>query len=113
MKCVIAWVLTLLALRTGMLALAKEAPRVALLFISRAEMPLETVWKEFFRSVKGLRPPPLSTEQWNGVMEHQKVKKVTQRLKEAGHFSANSLFQDRACVDNGVILVRARLFLCT
>ena len=101
------WVTAVLALMgDSLLAVAQEVPRVALLFISRGEMPLETIWREFFRSVQGLKPPPLSTEQWNGVMEEQRVDTVTRRLKNAGQFSPNSLFQDRACVDNAAILVR-------
>lgn len=109
---VFLWVLTLLLLRTSLDAVAEEIPRVALLFISRAEMPLESIWREFFRSVHGLVPPPLSSEQWSGVMERQRVQEVAERLKNAGQLSANSLFQFRPCVDNGIILVRSA-FECT
>jgi hypothetical protein len=40
-------------------------------------------------------------------MEQRRVEAITQQLKEAGSFSSNTLFQDRACVDNAAILVRA------
>lgn len=112
MVCGAAWICALLAMNASLLAVAQQVPRVALLFISRAEMPLETLWREFFRSVQNLTPPVLSPQQWDGVMEKDRVEAVTQQLRKAGHFSANGLFQDRACIDNAVILVRDPVHSC-
>ena len=80
-------------------------PRVALLFITRADMPLERVWQEFFRSVEGLRPPALTESQLSDVMEEDRVRAVGDKLRAVGRFSQNMLLRERDCVDNAVILV--------
>lgn len=103
-------VLALLAGSLGMLASGAgkhsgETPRVALLFASRGDMPLEPVWNQFLHSVKGLRPPALSEQQWKEVMEDERVEGIKRRLHEVGHFTANSVLQDKACADNVVIKV--------
>jgi hypothetical protein len=85
---------------------ASRTPRVALLFASRGEMPLEPVWLQFFSSVKGLRPPALSDQQWREVMEDERVEGIKRRLHEVGRFTANSVLQNRTCADNVAIKVR-------
>ena len=88
-------------------------PRVALLFITRAHMPLERVWHEFFRSVEGLRPPALWASQLADVMEDKRVLDVEQKLRNVGSFSQNTLLRDQDCVDNAIILVRLLWQLAT
>jgi hypothetical protein len=87
-------------------AASSATPRVALLFASRGDMPLETVWRTFFSSVKGLRLPDLSQEQWQDVMEVQRVADVTEKLKDAGSFTATDTVSKSWCTDNNMIKVR-------
>lgn len=84
----------------------RRTPRVALLFASRGEMPLEPVWTQFLKSVEGLRPPALSDQQWKEVMEDERVEGIKRRLHEVGRFTPNSILQNRSCADNVVIKVR-------
>lgn len=84
-----------------------ETPRVALMFASRGPMPLEDVWKQFLGSVQGLRPPPLSQEQWNEVMQEHKVREVERRIRRVGQFTPNSIVSNKTCVVNSDIMVRA------
>lgn len=85
---------------------AGQTPRVALLFASRGDMPLEPVWNQFLSSVKGLRPPVLSDQQWKEVMEDERVEGITRRLHEVGRFTSNNVMHNRTCADNVVIKVR-------
>ena len=89
-----------------------RTPRVALLFASRGDMPLEPVWNQFLHSVKGLRPPALSQQQWKAVMEDERVEGIKRRLHEVGHFTANRILQDQVCADNVVIKVRGSSVQC-
>lgn len=85
-----------------------ETPRVALMFASRGPMPLEDVWKQFLGSVRGVRPPALSAEQWTEVMQENKVAEVERRIRRVGQFTPNSLVSNKTCVDNRDIMVRVR-----
>lgn len=106
------WILAVLLLVGALLRDVKakgwdsgRTPRVALLFASRGDMPLEPVWTQFLSSVKGLRPPALSVQQWKEVMEDERVDGIKRRLHEVGRFTANSVFQHQPCADNVVIKV--------
>jgi hypothetical protein len=84
---------------------ALAEPRVALLFVSRGEMPLEPIWRRFLTGVEGFRPPKLSKREWEDMMEVQRVNEVQRRLQEAGSFTANDIVRRSNCVDNDGILV--------
>ena len=98
--------LVLLGLVLGAVCSA-ESPRVALMFASRGPMPLEDVWKQFLSSVRGVKPPALSPEQWKEVMQDDKVAEVEQRMRSVGQFTPNSIVSNRTCVVNSQIKVCA------
>lgn len=88
------------------LAAALESPRVALLFLSRGSMPLESVWQKFLGSIASLELPTLNQQQWDEAMEVERTAEVRKRVREAGSMSANNIVQDADCISNAMIKVR-------
>lgn len=84
------------------------APRVALLFLTRGNIPLEPAWRMLLEGVQGMEPPALSTSQVGLIMQDKEVGQVQQQLQEAGSLQANSLLMDAhvKCVDDTLLQVR-------
>lgn len=84
------------------------APRVALLFLTRGNIPLEPAWRMLLEGVQGMEPPALSTSQVGLIMQDKEVGQVQQQLQEAGSLQANSLLMDAhvQCVDDSLLKVR-------
>jgi hypothetical protein len=87
-------------------AAASEHPRVALLFLTRGTMPLESIWSEWLEGVAGLTPEPLSTTQRAELMEHSEVTRLHQQLLSIGTYSASSRLGNLSCVSNALLRVR-------
>ena len=103
------WLLVVLALLSRTLAaaqLASKQPRVALLFITRGEMPLEPAWTQLLQGVAGLRPPQLTTTQKEEVMEEGTVAGLRTVIRRAGYLTANDTLQRVHCISNKHMRVR-------
>lgn len=87
-------------------AVALQSPRVALLFVSRGSMPLESVWRRFLGSIGSMELPALNQGQWDEVMEVERTADVRKRVREAGSMLASTVVQDADCVNNALIKVR-------
>lgn len=84
----------------------QELPRIALLFITRGPMPLESVWRTVLEEAAKYRLMPLRAEDWEAVLEHQRVQQLEAKLREAGVYEPNDVMR-RQCVRNDDIRVRA------
>lgn len=87
-------------------AVALQSPRVALLFVSRGSMPLESVWRRLLGSIGSMELPALNQGQWDEVMEVERTADVRKRVREAGSMLASTVVQDADCVNNALIKVR-------
>ena len=85
---------------------AHTFPRVALLFVTKGPMPLESVWRMMLEEVADFKVPQLSSEDWDNVLDEGRVQQVHEKVLAAGQHTASHRLQDAACVSNGMIRVR-------
>lgn len=102
----LAVLFSLASLQSHGVVLGKDAPRVALLFLSRGAMPLESGFVHLLEGVRGLQPPQLSASEREAIMEDREVSHLRKQMAAAGSLESNSLIVDAACVDNALIRVR-------
>ena len=81
------------------------APRVALCFITRGELPHERAWQSFLASAAYLTPPAFSGFELSSILEERKLELVTDELKAAGQYTPTQLLQLQPCVQDSAIRV--------
>ena len=90
----------------GVAAQHAKQPKVALLFAARGAAPLEPVWTAFLEGVRNLTPPPLSEQDWDSLLETERIAELDRALTAAGELTANRILQDAPCVSNDLVRVR-------
>ena len=90
-----------------------ELPRVALLFMSKGDMPLESVWRTMLQEAAKEQLPGPTQKQWAWVMESDETHRVHEQLLQEGQYTAQSAMHEADCVDNKLIQVCRLLLLLT
>ena len=102
--CGVLWVCAL-----TMLATAEDiaSPRIALLFSTVGNMPLESYWREFLNGVQGLQAPHLTPAQEAAVQQKSERKELGRMLDRAGTMQSFSGLARLNCISASNLVVRS------
>lgn len=82
-----------------------ELPRVALLFMTKGDMPLEGVWRTMLQEAAKAQLPLPTQEQRDWVMQRGEIERVHRQLLSEGQYRAQNALHKADCVDSELLQV--------
>ena len=92
-------------LQWQLMAANSSSPTVALMFITRGNLPLESGWKAFLEGVRGMKLPPLGLHAMAEIMDDAKIQDMQLKMQSMSELTSSSLLRDASCVTNDLIKV--------